>query len=193
MERSEGYVAKHYADAKQERDERAVAGISRMVGAGLDEEARDMRLAGRRLANADDETDLIGAVKKLEELIGEQRESNERIASQMRAMVEEMREVLGKVESLDDKVEERKRAATQMALYGVADAQQKARDMTIESVEKLTAKNEQLIDEMVQESKRRIERIATVTMPDRLLSTGKWVAINLVLILIVHVIWSILA
>lgn len=63
----------------------------------------------------------------------------------------------------------------------------------MKSVEKLTAENERLIDTMVQESKRRIERLSTVTMPDRLLSTGKWVAVNLFLIIIVHVLWGILS
>jgi hypothetical protein len=46
---------------------------------------------------------------------------------------------------------------------------------------------------MVQESKRRIERLSTVTMPDRLLSMSKWVVVNLLLIVIVHVLWGILS
>ena len=187
-------MAKHYAQARKEKEESVpVAGISRRVASGLSDEARDMRNAGRRLADADNDTDLIGAVKKLEELIAEQRESNERIAGEMRAMVGEMHDVLNRVDSLGKESDERKRAATQMALLGVANAQEEAKNLTVKSVEKLTAENERLIDTMVQESKRRIERLSTVTRPDRLLSTGKWVAVNLFLIIIVHVLWSILS
>lgn len=194
MERGDEYMAKHYAQARKEKEESVpVAGISRRVASGLSDEARDMRNAGRRLADADNDTDLIGAVKKLEELIAEQRESNERIAGEMRAMVGEMHDVLNRVDSLGKESDERKRAATQMALLGVANAQEEAKNLTVKSVEKLTAENERLIDTMVQESKRRIERLSTVTRPDRLLSTGKWVAVNLFLIIIVHVLWSILS
>lgn len=194
MERGDEYMAKHYAQARKEKEESVpVAGISRRVASGLSDEARDMRNAGRRLADADNDTDLIGAVKKLEELIAEQRESNERIAGEMRAMVGEMHDVLNRVDSLGKESDERKRAATQMALLGVANAQEEAKNLTVKSVEKLTAENERLIDTMVQESKRRIERLSTVTMPDRLLSTGKWVAVNLFLIIIVHVLWGILS
>lgn len=194
MERGDEYMAKHYAQARKEKEESVpVAGISRRVASGLSDEARDMRNAGRRLADADNDTDLIGAVKKLEELIAEQRESNERIAGEMRAMVDEMHDVLNRVDSLGKESDERKRAATQMALLGVANAQEEAKNLTVKSVEKLTAENERLIDTMVQESKRRIERLSTVTMPDRLLSTGKWVAVNLFLIIIVHVLWGILS
>lgn len=186
-------MAKHYAEARREQEESGhVAGISRMVTGRLNDEARDMRNAGRRLVGDDDDTDLIGAVKKLEELIAEQRESNERIAGEMRAMVSEMHDVLDRVDTLGKESDKTKQAAMQMALLGVANAQEEARDMTVKSVEKLTVENERLIDTMVQESKRRIERLSMVTMPDRLLTTGKWVMVNLVLIIIVHMLWGIL-
>ena len=106
-----------------------MAGIGQQLK--LSEEARDARNAGRRLEDETDETDLIGTVKKLEDLIAEQRQSNERIAREMRGMVSEMKDVLEKVEELRNGAEDAQHQANQMALMGVANAQQKAGEMTI--------------------------------------------------------------
>ena len=86
MERSEDYMAKHFSEVKRELEQpdRHMAGIGQQLK--LSEEARDARNAGRRLEDENDETDLIGTVKKLEDLIAEQRRSNERIAREMRGM-----------------------------------------------------------------------------------------------------------
>ena len=80
MERSEDYMAKHFSEVKRELEQPDghMAGIGQQLK--LSEEARDARNAGRRLEDENDETDLIGTMKKLEDLIAEQRQSNERIA-----------------------------------------------------------------------------------------------------------------
>ena len=93
-------MAKHFSEVKRELEQPDghMAGIGRQLK--LSEEARDARNAGRRLEDENDETDLIGTVKKLEDLIAEQRRSNERIAREMRGMVSEMKDVLEKVEEL---------------------------------------------------------------------------------------------
>ena len=188
MERSEDYMAKHFKEVKREREQHEhVAGISQLA---LSEEVRDARDAGRQLEDADDETNLVGAVKKLGELIVEQRRSNERIAREMRGMVGEMKDVLEKVEELRSDAANEQHTATQMALNGVASAQQQAGEMTIRNLEKVTAKSEKYIDTMVQESKRRVERLAMVTLPDHLFQFGKWVALILILIILVHVLWG---
>ena len=98
MERSEDYMAKHFSEVKRELEQSDghMAGIGQQLK--LSEEARDARNAGRRLEDENDETDLIGTMKKLEDLIAEQRQSNERIAREMRGMVSEMKDVLEKVE-----------------------------------------------------------------------------------------------
>ena len=191
MERSEDYMAKHFTDVKREREQpeqpEHVAGIRQLA---LSEEARDARKAGRRLEDESDETDLIGAVKKLGELIAEQRRSNERIAREMRGMVAEMKDVLEKVEELRSDAANEQHTATQMALSGVANAQQQAGAITIKNVEDVTAKSKEAIESMVQESKKRIERLSMVTLPDRLFYYCKWMAVIFVLIILVHVLWG---
>ena len=190
MERSEDYMAKHFTEVKREREQHEhVAGISQLA---LSEEARDAKDTGRQLEDADDETNLVGAVKKLGELIAEQRRNNERIAREMRGMVGEMKDVLEKVEELRSDAADAQHQANQMALMGVANAQQKAGEMTIKNVEEVTARSRKVIDSMVEESKRRIERLSMVTLPDRLFYYCKWMAVILVLIILVHVLWGML-
>ena len=122
----------------------------------------------------------------------EQRQSNERIAREMRGMVSEMKDVLEKVEELRNGAADAQHQANQMALMGVANAQQKAGEMTIKNVEEVTARSRKVIDSMVDESKKRIERLSMVTLPDRLFYYSKWMAVILVLIILVHVLWGML-
>lgn len=192
MERSEDYMAKRFSEVKRELEQPDghIAGIGQQLK--LSEEARDARNAGRRLEDENDETDLIGTVKKLEDLIAEQRRSNERIAREMRGMVSEMKDVLEKVEELRNGAADAQHQANQMALMGVANAQQKAGEMTIKNVEEVTARSKKVIDLMVEESKKRIERLSMVTLPDRLFYYSKWMAVILVLIILVHVLWGML-
>lgn len=193
MERSEDYMAKRFSEVKRELEQSDghMAGIGQQLK--LSEEARDARNAGRRLEDETGETDLIGTVKKLEDLIAEQRRSNERIAREMRGMVSEMKDVLEKVEELRNGAADAQHQANQMALMGVANAQQKAGEMTIKNVEEVTARSRKVIDLMVEESKKRIERLSMVTLPDRLFYYSKWMAVILVLIILVHVLWGMLA
>ena len=185
-------MAKHFSEVKRELEQPDghIAGIGQQLK--LSEEARDARNAGRRLEDETDETDLIGTVKKLEDLIAEQRRSNERIAREMRGMVSEMKDVLEKVEELRNGAADAQHQANQMALMGVANAQQKAGEMTIKNVEEVTARSRKVIDSMVDESKKRIERLSMVTLPDRLFYYSKWMTVILVLIILVHVLWGML-
>lgn len=185
-------MAKHFSEVKRELEQPDghMAGIGQQLK--LSKEARDARNAGRRLEDENDETDLIGTVKKLEDLIAEQRRSNERIAREMRGMVSEMKDVLEKVEELRNGAADAQHQANQMALMGVANAQQKAGEMTIKNVEEVTARSRKVIDLMVEESKKRIERLSMVTLPDRLFYYSKWMTVILVLIILVHVLWGML-
>ena len=175
-------MAKHFSEVKRELEQPDghMAGIGQQLK--LSEEARDARNAGRRLEDENDETDLIA----------EQRRSNERIAREMRGMVSEMKDVLEKVEELRNGAADAQHQANQMALMGVANAQQKAGEMTIKNVEEVTARSRKVIDSMVEESKRRIERLSMVTLPDRLFYYCKWMAVILVLIILVHILWGML-
>ena len=201
MERSEDYMAKHFSEVKRELEQSDghMAGIGQQLK--LSEEARDARNAGRRLEDENDETDRArfaekAAVNAREEILrsttAEQRRSNERIAREMRGMVSEMKDVLEKVEELRNGAADAQHQANQMALMGVANAQQKAGEMTIKNVEEVTARSRKVIDSMVDESKKRIERLSMVTLPDRLFYYSKWMAVILVLIILVHVLWGML-
>lgn len=131
-------------------------------------------------------------MKKLENLIAEQRRSNDRIAREMRGTVSEMKDVLEKVEGLRNGAADAQHRANRMALMGVANAQQEAGEMTIKNVEEVTARSRKVIDSMVDESKKRIERLSMVMLPDRLFYYGKWMTVILVLIILVHVLWGML-
>lgn len=131
-------------------------------------------------------------MKKLENLIAEQRRSNDRIAREMRGTVSEMKDVLEKVEGLRNGAADAQHQANQMALMGVANAQQEAGEMTIKNVEEVTARSRKVIDSMVDESEKRIERLSMVMLPDRLFYYGKWMTVILVLIILVHVLWGML-
>ena len=111
-------MAKHFSEVKRELEQPDghMAGIGQQLK--LSEEARDARNAGRRLEDENDETDLIGTVKKLEDLIAEQRRSNERIAREMRGMVSEMKDVLEKVEELRNGAADAQHQANQMFRMG---------------------------------------------------------------------------
>lgn len=191
MERSEDYMAKHFSEVKRELEQSdgiwpvSASSLSSPRKRGMPETPDE----GLRMRTT---TDLIGTVKKLEDLIAEQRRSNERIAREMRGMVSEMKDVLEKVEELRNGAADAQHQANQMALMGVANAQQKAGEMTIKNVEEVTARSRKVIDSMVEESKRRIERLSMVTLPDRLFYYSKWMAVILVLIILVHVLWGML-
>ena len=53
-----------------------------------------------------------------------------------------------------------------------------------------TQRSKKAIDTMVLESKRRIERLAMVTLPDRMFHFLKWTALMLVLFILVHIVWQ---
>lgn len=183
-------MAMHYREVAEamERDE----GQDHDAHAQLSEEARDVRNAGRKLETSDEqsEEDIVGAIGKLQELIVEQRASNEAIAKQMRSMVYTMRDMLDEVDRLKKDSVDTSHTAQQAALNGVNKAQKDAEEITIKNINEVTERSKKYIDAMVQESKRRIERLALITLPDRLFNFGKWVALILVLIILCHVLWQ---
>lgn len=170
-------MAKHFSEVKRELEQPDGQRRTKIWPVSASSLSSPRKRGMPELEDENDETDLIGTVKKLEDLIAEQRRSNERIAREMRSMVSEMKDVLEKVEEMRN---------------GAADAQQKAGEMTIKNVEEVTARSRKVIDSMVEESKRRIERLSMVTLPDRLFYYCKWMAVILVLIILVHVLWGML-
>lgn len=187
--RSEDHAPRHLRRA--EPDEGMEPPMSGVVH--LSEEARDARAAGRKLAADDggaDEADIPGTVVKLREEIAGLRQDNKRIARQLSQTLYEMRGMVDKIESLYANAEDGERAARQAALDGVNKAQQKAEEITLRNIDEATTRSRKAIDTMVLESKRRIERLAMVTLPDRMFHFLKWTALMLALFIMVHVVWQ---
>lgn len=93
-------------------------------------------------------------------------------------------------EELYNSAKDETHSAEQAALNGVNKAQEKAQEITLRNIDEATQRSKKAIDTMVLESKRRIERLAMVTLPDRMFHFLKWTALMLVLFILVHIVWQ---
>ena len=154
---------------------------------GLTAEARDMRNAGRQLEVQEEDGDLIAAARRLHEAVREQEANNRQFAKDMGRVLQEMREIMEEAARIRSDAQDETRSARQAALSGVNRAQQEAERLTIRNLDKVTKKSEEYIDSMVQLAKRRIERLALITLPDKLFNTLKWIVVVLALFILSHV------
>ena len=154
---------------------------------GLPAEARDMRNAGRQLEVHEEDGDLIAAARRLHEAVREQEANNRQFAKDMGRVLQEMREIMEEAARIRSDAQDETRSARQAALSGVNRAQQEAERLTIRNLDKVTKKSEEYIDSMVQLAKRRIERLALITLPDKLFNTLKWIVVVLALFILSHV------
>lgn len=176
-----------------ERVETHISGVR-----NLSEEAREMRAAGRKLVNEDDDKEkdiddydrLSGAVKKLQESVDAQRAEVAQAVKRMNQILYEMRGLVDEVERIYTDARDESHSAEQAALNGVNKAQEKAQEITLRNIDEATQRSKKAIDTMVLESKRRIERLAMVTLPDRMFHFLKWTALMLVLFILVHIVWQ---
>ena len=176
-----------------ERVETHISGVR-----NLSEEAREMRAAGRKLVGeneekADDLSDyrrLSGSVKKLKESVDAQRAEVNQAVKKMDQTLYEMRNLVDRFEELYNSAKDETHSAEQAALNGVNKAQEKAQEITLRKIDEATQRSKKAIDTMVLESKRRIERLAMVTLPDRMFHFLKWTALMLVLFILVHIVWQ---
>lgn len=196
------YSAKHIKESlgqgedMERDDERVEMHISGVRN--LSEEAREMRAAGRKLVGeveekADDLSDyrrLSGSVKKLKESVDAQRAEVNQAVKKMDQTLYEIRNLVDRVEELYNSAKDETRSAEQAALNGVNKAQEKAQEITLRNIDEATQRSKKAIDTMVLESKRRIERLAMVTLPDRMFHFLKWTALMLVLFILVHIVWQ---
>lgn len=106
------------------------------------------------------------------------------------AMATKMRNLVDRVEELYNSAKDETHSAEQAALNGVNKAQEKAQEITLRNIDEATQRSKKAIDTMVLESKRRIERLAMVTLPDRMFHFLKWTALMLVLFILVHIVWQ---
>lgn len=180
-----------------ERDEKRVEPHISGVR-NLSETAREMRAAGRKLVNEDDDKEkdiddydrLSGAVKKLQESVDAQRAEVAQAVKRMNQILYEMRGLVDEVERIYTDARDESHSADQAALNGVNKAQEKAQEITLRNIDEATQRSKKAIDTMVLESKRRIERLAMVTLPDRMFHFLKWTALMLVLFILVHIVWQ---
>lgn len=176
-----------------ERDEERVEHESGIYN--LSSETRELRNAGRKLVSDEDDTanedrQLIGAVKQLQESVIAQRADISRAVKKMNQMLYEMRNMVERVESIYTEAKDDEHAMQQAALNGVNKAQLKAEEITLRNIDEATQRSKKVIDTMALESKRRIERLAMVTLPDRMFHFLKWTALMLVLFILVHIVWQ---
>lgn len=180
-----------------ERDEKRVEPHISGVR-NLSETAREMRAAGRKLVNENDDKEkdiddydrLSGAVKKLQESVDAQRAEVAQAVKRMNQILYEMRGLVDEVERIYTDARDESHSAEQAALNGVNKAQEKAQEITLRNIDEATQRSKKAIDTMVLESKRRIERLAMVTLPDRMFHFLKWTALMLVLFILVHIVWQ---
>ena len=180
-----------------ERDEKRVEPHISGVR-NLSETAREMRAAGRKLVNEDDDKEkdiddydrLSGAVKKLQESVDAQRAEVAQAVKRMNQILYEMRGLVDEVERIYTDARDESHSAEQAALNGVNKAQEKAQEITLRNIDEATQRSKKAIDTMVLESKRRIERLAMVTLPDRMFHFLKWTALMLVRFILVHIVWQ---
>ena len=178
---------------EMERDEERVEHESGIYN--LSSETRELRNAGRKLVSDEDDAvnedrQLIGAVKELQESVIAQRADITRAVKKMNQMLYEMRNMVERVESIYTEAKDDEHAMQQAALNGVNKAQLKAEDITLRNIDEATQRSKKVIDTMALESKRRIERLAMVTLPDRMFHFLKWTALMLVLFILVHIVWQ---
>ena len=176
-----------------ERDEERVEHESGIYN--LSSETRELRNAGRKLVSDEDgamneDRQLIGAVKQLQESVTAQRAVISRAVKKMNQMLYEMRNMVERVESIYTEAKDDEHAMQQAALNGVNKAQLKAEEITLRNIDEATQRSKKVIDTMALESKRRIERLAMVTLPDRMFHFLKWTALMLVLFILVHIVWQ---
>ena len=178
---------------EMERDEERVEHESGIYN--LSSETRELRNAGRKLVSNEDDAvnedrQLIGAVKELQESVIAQRADITRAVKKMNQMLYEMRNMVERVESIYTEAKDDEHAMQQAALNGVNKAQLKAEEITLRNIDEATQRSKKVIDTMALESKRRIERLAMVTLPDRMFHFLKWTALMLVLFILVHIVWQ---
>ena len=151
----------------------------------LDAEAQQSREAGKQLAEEDNgNSDLLAAARSMEQVARKQKNLTIELRQTTKAVADALKEIEAIRSSLHDITSQ----AQQAALNGVTAAQEE----TIKRLDEVAKKNIEYIDALTQESKRRIERLKMVTLPDRLFNFGKWTALFLILIILCHIVWMLM-
>lgn len=180
--RAAGDDARHFRQGGEEAGEPPMSGVARL-----------MKEEDERAAVGDDdsgELDIPGAVVKLREEIAGLRQDNKSNMNKMDKMLYEMRGMVDRIEAVYADARDEEHSVQQAVLNGVNKAQQQAEEITLRNIDEATERSRQAVDKMAQESKRRIERLAMITLPDRMFHFLKWTALMLALFIMVHIVWQ---
>lgn len=196
--------AKHLKEATEM--ERADVGAREEHVSGvvsLSSEERDMRNAGRRLASEeDDNPDVVGTLKHLMNVIEKGQVNTNELTKRLDEVVADLRAVTDELRVVQTNVRnEGQHAAQQAAIMGVGKAQHDAEEAAIRginettkqsqaSIKKAVESSKKYIDSLTQESRKRIERLALITLPDKLFHGLLWVVVILALFILSHVAWQ---
>ena len=196
--------AKHLKEATEM--ERADVGAREEHVSGvvsLSSEERDMRNAGRRLASEeDDNLDVVGTLKHLMDVIEKGQVNTNELTKRLDEVVADLRAVTDELRVVQTNVRnEGQHAAQQAAIMGVGKAQHDAEVAAIRgindttkhsqaSIKKAVESSMKYIDSLTQESRKRIERLALITLPDKLFHGLLWVVVILALFILSHVAWQ---
>ena len=183
-------------EVEESRREEHVSGIL-----SLSSEARDMRNAGRKLEIEDDDVGLAGVVTRLKESIDRQDRNYVLLMKKLDDVLNQLHGVCDELQVIRTQTQDEGHAARQAVLMGVGKVQQEAEEAAIRGISEATRQSEtslkevmesskKYIDSLTQESKKRIERLALVTLPDRLFHGLKWIILILVLFILSHVAWQ---
>ena len=162
-----------------------------------------MRNAGRRLASEeDDNLDVVGTLKHLMDVIEKGQVNINELTKRLDEVVADLRAVTDELRVVQTNVRnEGQHAAQQAAIMGVGKAQHDAEEAAIRginettkqsqaSIKKAVESSKKYIDSLTQESRKRIERLALITLPDKLFHGLLWVVVILALFILSHVAWQ---
>lgn len=196
--------AKHLKEATEM--ERADVGAREEHVSGvvsLSSEERDMRNAGRRLASEeDDNLDVVGTLKHLMDVIEKGQVNTNELTKRLDEVVADLRAVTDELRVVQTNVQnEGQHEAQQAAIMGVGKAQHDAEEAAIRGINKTTKQSQasikkavesskKYIDSLTQESRKRIERLALITLPDKLFHGLLWVVVILALFILSHIAWQ---
>lgn len=167
----------------------------------LSSEERDMRSAGRQLANEDNDIDVAGAIRQMMDVVQRQDVNNQRLMKKLDGVVSQLHEVVDEMRVIQENAQDKEHAAQQAAIMGVGMAQHNAEEAAIRginettkqsqaSIKKAVESSKKYLESLTQESRKRIERLALITLPDKLFHGLLWVVLILVLFILSHVAWQ---
>ena len=199
--------AKHLKEATEM--ERADVGAREEHVSGvvsLSSEERDMRNAGRRLASEeDDNLDVVGTLKHLMDVIEKGQVNTNELTKRLDEVVADLRAVTDELRwfrrtsgmrgntlrSRQPSWASARHSTMPRRLPSEASTRRPNRVRRASNTRSsVVESSKKYIDSLTQESRKRIERLALITLPDKLFHGLLWVVVILALFILSHVAWQ---